>query len=147
MSGSFLHISGSIRMFLCSRFIRLAPYHYVVPTITKMNNLSLSTGTFPMQFKDSVVRPLLKKTIPRARQGTPLKLPSNLKSLFPIEDDSKIADRRNKSSVGLTTIVHSKLHYCNSLFCSNETPETIQNALAKAIAKTPHDHHMAPVTT
>src|SRR6218665_2920293 len=33
----------------------------LVPTITKIINLSLSTGTFPIQFKDSVVRPLLKK--------------------------------------------------------------------------------------
>src|SRR6218665_2197438 len=33
----------------------------LVPTITKIINLSLSTGTFPMQFKDSVVKPLLKK--------------------------------------------------------------------------------------
>ena len=33
----------------------------LVSTITKIINLSLSTGTFPMQFKDSVVKPLLKK--------------------------------------------------------------------------------------
>src|SRR6218665_2997777 len=29
----------------------------LVPTITNIINLSLSTGTFPMQFKDSVVKP------------------------------------------------------------------------------------------
>src|SRR6218665_466783 len=39
--------------------------------------------TFPMQFKDSVVKPLLKKVIPG--QGTPLKLPSNLESIFLIQ--------------------------------------------------------------
>ena len=33
----------------------------LVPTITKIINLSLSTGTFPMLFKNSVVKPLLKK--------------------------------------------------------------------------------------
>src|SRR6218665_3053498 len=33
----------------------------LVPTITNIINLSLSTGTFPMQFKDSAVKPLLKK--------------------------------------------------------------------------------------
>ena len=33
----------------------------LVPTITNIINLSLSTNTFPMQFKESVVKPLLKK--------------------------------------------------------------------------------------
>src|SRR6218665_2067296 len=33
----------------------------LVPTITEIINLFLSTGTFPMQFKDSAVKPLLKK--------------------------------------------------------------------------------------
>src|SRR6218665_201977 len=36
-----------------------------------------------MQFKDSVIKPLLKKAL--LGQGTPLKLPSNLESIFPIQ--------------------------------------------------------------
>ena len=34
----------------------------ILPIITTIVNLSLSTGTFPMQFKQSLVTPLLKKT-------------------------------------------------------------------------------------
>ena len=36
----------------------------ILPIITNIINLSLSTGTFPMHFKQSLVTPLLKN-IPR----------------------------------------------------------------------------------
>src|SRR6218665_2732084 len=51
-----------------------------------------------------------------------------------------------------TSIVHSKLDYCNSLFCSINSSQikrlqTIQNALARAVTKTPKNHqcHITPV--
>src|SRR6218665_2837869 len=49
-----------------------------------------------------------------------------------------------------TSIVHSKLEYCNSLFYSINSYQikclqTIQNALARAVTKTPKHHHITPV--
>src|SRR6218665_1344891 len=48
-----------------------------------------------------------------------------------------------------TSIVHSKLDYCNSLFyginSSKKRLQTIQNALARAVTKTPKHHHITPI--
>ena len=49
-----------------------------------------------------------------------------------------------------TSIVHSKLDYCNSLFYSINSSQikrlqTIQNALARAVTKTPKHHHITPI--
>src|SRR6218665_935489 len=49
-----------------------------------------------------------------------------------------------------TSIVHSKLDYCNSLFYSINSSQikrlqTIQNALARAVTKTPKHHHITSV--
>src|SRR6218665_3330434 len=49
-----------------------------------------------------------------------------------------------------TSIVHSKLDYCNSLFYSINSSQikrlqTIQNALARAVTKAPKHHHTTPV--
>src|SRR6218665_829541 len=49
-----------------------------------------------------------------------------------------------------TSIVHSKLDYCNPLFYSINSSQikrlqTIQNALARAVTKTPKHHHITPV--
>ena len=49
-----------------------------------------------------------------------------------------------------TSIVHSKLDYCNSPFYSINSSQikrlqTIQNALARAVTKTPKHHHINPV--
>src|SRR6218665_3361283 len=49
-----------------------------------------------------------------------------------------------------TSIVHSKLDDCNSLFYSINSsqikrPQTIQNALARAVTKTHKHHHITPV--
>src|SRR6218665_2556898 len=46
-----------------------------------------------------------------------------------------------------TSIVHSKLDYCNSRFYSINSSQikrlqTIQNALARAVTKTPKHHHI-----
>ena len=34
----------------------------LLPTITKIVNMSLATSTFPSQFKSAIVKPLLKKS-------------------------------------------------------------------------------------
>src|SRR6218665_1374694 len=49
-----------------------------------------------------------------------------------------------------TSIIHSKLDYCNSLFYSINSSQikrlqTFQNALARAVTKTPKHHHITPV--
>src|SRR6218665_663765 len=49
-----------------------------------------------------------------------------------------------------TSLVHSKLDYCNSLFYRNnpsqiKPPQTIQNALARAVTKIPKHHYITPV--
>jgi hypothetical protein len=49
-----------------------------------------------------------------------------------------------------TSIIHSKLDYCNSLFCNIDDKEikrlqSIQNALARAVTRTPKFHHITPV--
>src|SRR6218665_710360 len=49
-----------------------------------------------------------------------------------------------------TSIVHSKLDYCNSLFYSIKSSQikrlqAMQNALSPAVTKTPKHHRMTPV--
>src|SRR6218665_2875987 len=49
-----------------------------------------------------------------------------------------------------TSIVHAKLDYCNSLFLNIDVTQihrlkAIQNALARAVTKTPKHHHITPV--
>jgi hypothetical protein len=54
------------------------------------------------------------------------------------------------SSTIATSIVHAKLDYCNALFLNIDTTQinrlqAIQNALARAVTKTPKHHHITPV--
>src|SRR6218665_379985 len=49
-----------------------------------------------------------------------------------------------------TSIVHSKLDYCNSLFLNLDSTQIqrlqlIQNSLARAVTRTPRHHHITPV--
>src|SRR6218665_1752197 len=49
-----------------------------------------------------------------------------------------------------TSIVHSKLDYCNVLFLSLDSTQIhrlqlIQNSLARAVTRTPRHHHITPV--
>jgi hypothetical protein len=49
-----------------------------------------------------------------------------------------------------TSIVHSKLDYCNSLFLNLESTQLkrlqlIQNSLARAVTRTPKHHHITPI--
>src|SRR6218665_3827521 len=49
-----------------------------------------------------------------------------------------------------TSIVHSKLDYCSSLFLSLDSTQIhrlqlIQNSLARAVTRTPRHHHITPV--
>src|SRR6218665_3561488 len=60
-----------------------------------------------------------------------------------------ILDHKTATTIA-TSIVHSKLDYCNSLFYSINSSQikrlqTIQNALARAVTKTPKHHHITPV--
>src|SRR6218665_3544879 len=60
--------------------------------------------------------------------------------------DSKTA------SIVATSIVHSKLDYCNSLFLNLDSTQIqrlqlIQNSLARAVTRTPRHHHITSVLT
>src|SRR6218665_3704358 len=60
-----------------------------------------------------------------------------------------ILDHKTACTIA-TSIVHSKLDYCNSLFYRINSSQikrlqTIQNALARAVRKTPKHHHSTPV--
>src|SRR6218665_2581032 len=49
-----------------------------------------------------------------------------------------------------TSIVHSKLDYCNSLFLNLDSTQIqrlqlIQNSLARVVTRTPRHHHITPV--
>src|SRR6218665_3254796 len=53
-------------------------------------------------------------------------------------------------TLDLSHIVHTKLDYCNSLFLNIDVTQinrlqVIQNALARAVTKTPKHHHITPV--
>src|SRR6218665_1378924 len=58
-------------------------------------------------------------------------------------------DLKTASTIA-TSIVHAKLDYCNSLFLNIDVTkinrlQAIQNALARAVTKTPKHHHITPV--
>src|SRR6218665_2322471 len=60
-----------------------------------------------------------------------------------------MVDRKSASSI-VTSIVHAKLDYCNSLFLNIDTTQinrlqVIQNALARAVTKSPKHHHVTPI--
>ena len=49
-----------------------------------------------------------------------------------------------------TSIVHSKLDYCNSIFLNLKSTQIkrlqlIQNSFARAVTRTPRHHHIAPI--
>src|SRR6218665_1043035 len=49
------------------------------------------------------------------------------------------------------SLVHAKLDYCNSLFLNTDITQisrlqSIQNALARAVTKTPKHHHITSIT-
>ena len=58
-------------------------------------------------------------------------------------------DLKTASTIA-TSIVHAKLNYCNSLFLNIDVTQinrlqAIQNALARAVAKTPKHHHITRI--
>src|SRR6218665_1210988 len=58
-------------------------------------------------------------------------------------------DLKTASTIA-TSIVHAKLDYCNSLFLNIDLTQinrlqAIQNALARAVTKTPKHHQLTPV--
>ena len=56
----------------------------LLPTITKIMNVSLITGIVPQPFKHAIVRPLFKK---------PNLDPENLKNYRPVSNLSKVLER------------------------------------------------------
>ena len=69
---------------------------------------------------------------------------TNLAPILTLNDHLKTA------STIATSIVHAKLDYCNSLFLNIDVTQinrlqAIQNALARAVTKTPKHHHITPV--
>jgi len=107
----------------------------LVPIITKIVNLSLSTGS--LLLKHSLVTPLLK--IPSFDKEI-------LSNYLPIKPPSYL---KTASSIA-TSIVNAKLDYCNSLFLNIDVTQinrlqAIQNALVRAVTKTPKHHHITPV--
>src|SRR6218665_3267669 len=66
-----------------------------------------------------------------------------------IRDLRPMLDFKTASTIA-TSIVHSKLDYCNSLFLSLDSTQMhrlqlIQNSLARAATRTPRHHHITPV--
>src|ERR1043165_7263504 len=62
----------------------------------------------------------------------------------------KIVSKPAYSSTIATSIVHSKLVYCNSLFLNLESAQLkrlqlIQNSLARAVTRTPKHRHITPI--
>src|SRR6218665_1376855 len=60
-----------------------------------------------------------------------------------------VVDFKTASTIA-TSIVHSKLDYCNSLFLNLDSTQIqrlqlIQNSLARAVTRTPRYHHITPV--
>src|SRR6218665_100045 len=76
---------------------------------------------------------------------------SNLSCFMHIRDLHRIRpmlDSKTASTIA-TSIVHSKFHYCNSLFLSLDSAQIhrlqlIQNSLARAVTRTPRHHHITP---
>src|SRR6218665_125927 len=74
---------------------------------------------------------------------------SNLSCFMHIRDLRRVRpmlDFKTASTIA-TSIVHSKLHYCNSLFLSLDSTQIhrlqlIQNSLARAVTRTPRYHHI-----
>src|SRR6218665_3817834 len=71
---------------------------------------------------------------------------------MPIRDLRRIRhmlDLKIASAIA-TSVVQAKLDYCNSLFLNIDTTQinrlqAIQDALARAVTKTPKHHHITPV--
>src|SRR6218665_1189809 len=64
--------------------------------------------------------------------------------------DQKQPPTSKTASTIATSIVHSKLDYCNSLFLNLDSTQMqrlqlIQNSLSRAVTRTTRQHHITPV--
>ena len=88
----------------------------VVPTITNIVNLSLTSGQFHPTLKESVISPLLKK--PALDRGTLYRPISNLSLI------SKIIESVVKSSLMDHLTFNNLLHSLQSAYCKHHSTET-----------------------
>jgi len=98
----------------------------LLPTITNIVNLSLSSGTFPYQFKHSVIKPLLKKSNLDRECLSSYRPVSNLPFI------SKLIERMVKAQ--LTEHLHT-----NSLFNSHQSAYMTHHS-TETVLLSIHDH-------
>ena len=105
----------------------------LAPTITKLINLSLSTGTFPTLFKDSVVKPLLKKP------SLDKELLSNYRPISNLSFLSKLSERIVLSRLNSYLISNNLLNPNQSAYTKHHSTETLlaslYNKLVMAIGR------------
>src|SRR6218665_2300960 len=94
-----------------------------VPTITKIINLSLSTGPFPMKFKDSVVKPLLKKP------SIDKELLSNYRPISNLSFLSKLSERVVLSRLKGYLTSNNLLNPNQSAYTTHHSTETLLTSL------------------
>src|SRR6218665_3468864 len=91
----------------------------------------------------------LIKTLPLLTTSPSYLKPATCTFATSVDYAQYLLDHKTACTIA-TSIVHSKLDYCNSLFYSINSSQikrlqTIQNALARAVTKTPKHHHITPV--
>ena len=100
----------------------------LLPTITNIINLSLSTGIFPDEFKNCSVHPKLKKTQPWQRKS--IKLQTHISSFFYFQTDRKRLVKNR-----LTEYLHQ-----NNLTNSFQPAYTKFNSTETTLLTLVHDH-------
>ena len=105
----------------------------LVPTVTKIINLSLSTGSFPSLFKDSVVKPLLKKP------SLDKELLSNYRPISNLSFLSKLLERAVLSHLNESLTSNNPLNPNQSAYTKHHSTETVlaslYNKLVMAIGR------------
>src|SRR6218665_802905 len=104
----------------------------LVPIITKIVNLSLSTGSFPLLFKHSLVTPLLKKPL------FDKEILSNYRPVSNLSFISKLTERVVLSRINDYLTSNSLLNQHQSGFTKQHSTETLltflYNKLVSAIS-------------
>ena len=91
----------------------------LLPTITKIVNMSLSSGTFPSDFKHSLINPLIKKPHLDKESLSNYRPISNLSFL------SKLTERIVKSRLSDHLTSNSLLNPLQSAYVKNHSTETV----------------------
>lgn len=99
---------------------------FLIPTITKIINLSFTTGIFPDQLKHSVIKPLLKKPSMDKESLSNYRPVSNLSFI------SKLAERLAKNQLTEHLSSHSLFNSHQSAYTKAHSTETVLLSL--------HDH-------